>query len=238
MVNKDCPKIIIIDESIVESTTLMILLSTLTKNLTICSNYSCGLASIQNAIETNSPFDIVFMVYPPNHHEEYDLAIQVLALALQNGDPSHTIILGGEQLPPQFQDKISESSNNILSKPISRQKLQDTLAPLKRTLPKLNCWEYMNCGRQPGGRHAEDRGICPATMEQAAEGIHGGKNAGRVCWAQSGTLCGGSVQGSFACKIKNCMICDFYKLVEAEEAEIFESIDSIFNRMKRKKRTT
>jgi hypothetical protein len=33
----------------------------------------------------------------------------------------------------------------------------------------------------------------------------------------TGTLCGGKVQGTFAQKIFNCMDCEFYKTVVAEE---------------------
>ncbi len=49
------------------------------------------------------------------------------------------------------------------------------------------------------------------------DGIHGGKNAGRACWVVAGTRCGGKVQGEFALKAGNCMICDFYRQVAKEE---------------------
>ncbi|NOX25710.1 MAG: hypothetical protein GXP59_06295 [Deltaproteobacteria bacterium] len=102
-------------------------------------------------------------------------------------------------------------------------------------MPILNCWEYMQCGREPGGRHVEEFGICPAAVDQSGNNIHSGKNAGRVCWASAGTLCGGMAQGTFANKIKDCHLCDFYKLVRTEEAGIFESIDSILGRMRHRK---
>ena len=82
---------------------------------------------------------------------------------------------------------------------------------------KLNCWEFKKCGREPGGAHVHDLGICPATEEKRLDGEHEGKNAGRSCWVMAGTLCKGEVQGTFAQKYKNCEICDFYKLVKAEE---------------------
>ncbi len=209
----------------------MTLLSPLSKDITICSTYACGILSLQNA---NTPplFDIIFLAYPARHHKQNDIATKIIEIGLQNGDRLYTIILSEEQLPPQDTDKIDHC--HILTKPVTRQKLQDILAPLQLTLPRRNCWEYLECGREPGGRNADSLGICPATQNQAADGIHGGKNAGRVCWATSGTLCGGQVQGSFACKIKNCMLCDFYKVVQTEEAEVFESIDSILNRIRRK----
>lgn len=82
---------------------------------------------------------------------------------------------------------------------------------------KLNCWEFKKCGRQPGGFHERDLGICPATTEKRLDGIHDGTNAGRSCWVIAGTLCKGEVQGSFAQKFRNCDTCDFYKLVKTEE---------------------
>jgi hypothetical protein len=82
---------------------------------------------------------------------------------------------------------------------------------------KLNCWEFKKCGRQPGGEHVHDLGICPATEEKRLDGAHEGTNAGRACWVMAGTLCKGEVQGTFAQKYKNCEICDFYKMVKQEE---------------------
>ncbi len=82
---------------------------------------------------------------------------------------------------------------------------------------KLNCWEFKKCGRQPGGEHIQDLGVCPAPTEERLDGVHGGTNAGRSCWVIAGTLCKGEVQGTFAHKYKNCENCDFYKKVKEEE---------------------
>ncbi len=87
---------------------------------------------------------------------------------------------------------------------------------------KMNCWEFMKCGRQPGGAHSVDLGVCPATQEFRLNGIHEGMNAGRSCWVLSGTLCRGEVQGSFAKKFKNCEICNFYQTVKKEEFPRFQ----------------
>ncbi len=38
----------------------------------------------------------------------------------------------------------------------------------------------------------------------------------------AGTLCNGKVQGSFATKMANCMLCDFYKIVKGEEQGRFK----------------
>jgi len=63
----------------------------------------------------------------------------------------------------------------------------------------MNCWEFKNCGRTPGGAKEKEFGICPAYPAK-------GKQCARVV----GTFCGGKVQGSFASKLASCMQCDFY----------------------------
>ena len=84
-------------------------------------------------------------------------------------------------------------------------------------MPRLNCWEFKKCGRQPGGAKASELGVCPAAIEDRVNGANGGTKAGRVCWYLAGTLCGGKVQGTFASKLANCMNCEFYQLVFQEE---------------------
>lgn len=82
---------------------------------------------------------------------------------------------------------------------------------------KLNCWEHMRCGREPGGRNEAELGTCPSATEARFDGYHGGRNAGRACWVVAGTMCGGEVQGTFAKKCAYCIDCDFYKMVNDEE---------------------
>lgn len=84
-------------------------------------------------------------------------------------------------------------------------------------MSKLNCWEFKKCGRQPGGEKVVELGVCPASEERRLSGVNAGRNAGRSCWALSGTLCGGKVQGTYATKLGNCMQCEFFKLVKQEE---------------------
>lgn len=84
-------------------------------------------------------------------------------------------------------------------------------------MPKKNCWDLKNCGRQPGGRMVGEHGVCPAATNELLDGIHEGKNAGRACWVVAGTFCGGVVQGTEAQKQHNCWKCDFFQLVKKEE---------------------
>jgi len=87
---------------------------------------------------------------------------------------------------------------------------------------KVNCWEFKKCGRQPGGPRVRELGRCPATSEEKLDGVHDGTNAGRSCWVVAGTFCGGTVQGTFSQKFKNCETCDFYKAVQKEEYPRFQ----------------
>ncbi len=63
----------------------------------------------------------------------------------------------------------------------------------------MTCWEFKKCGRERGGAHAKELGVCPAYPTD-----------GRTCARVAGTLCGGQVQGVFAVKLASCMGCDFY----------------------------
>jgi len=94
-------------------------------------------------------------------------------------------------------------------------------------MTKQNCWEFKKCGREPGGSKANELGVCPASIEKRVHGVNRGKNAGRSCWALAGTLCGGQVQGVFAQKLNNCLKCEFYQLVGAEEGANHQSSKEI-----------
>jgi hypothetical protein len=84
---------------------------------------------------------------------------------------------------------------------------------------KLNCWEYRQCGREPGGRIYKILGGCPAATETRTDGVNGGVNGGRICWAIAGTKGTGnrSCSLTFSEKITDCVLCDFYQKVFREE---------------------
>jgi eukaryotic-like serine/threonine-protein kinase len=77
----------------------------------------------------------------------------------------------------------------------------------------INCWEFKKCGREPNGHKVAELGVCPASIETRADGIHSGVNGGRCCWVVSGTFCGDKVQGTYAAKLINCVTCEFYQNV-------------------------
>jgi nucleoside-diphosphate-sugar epimerase len=97
---------------------------------------------------------------------------------------------------------------------------------------KINCWEYMKCGRGPKGAKAKKLGVCPAASEKRLDKIHGGINSGRACWVVAGTYCGGTAQGSYVRKQLACKRCDFYNKVQHEESGAFENTGTLLNRLK------
>ncbi len=97
---------------------------------------------------------------------------------------------------------------------------------------KKNCWEFKKCGRQEGGEHVHDLGVCPAAVEQRLDRVHGGKNGGRSCWVVAGTMCGGKVQGTFAQKYENCEVCDFFKTVKKEEGASYQLSIVLLNKLR------
>ena len=89
-------------------------------------------------------------------------------------------------------------------------------------MAKQNCWEVKACGREPGGSRVQEMGVCPAATEKRLDGVHDGSFGGRACWVAVGTLCGGSVQGTFAKKYTECKACAFYQQVQNEEGLRFK----------------
>jgi CRP-like cAMP-binding protein len=85
------------------------------------------------------------------------------------------------------------------------------------TEKKMNCWEFMKCGREPGGQNVGELGVCRAAINESYDGINDGANAGRICWAVAGTCCQNKIQGTYAEKRKSCISCPFYKTVQEEE---------------------
>jgi hypothetical protein len=74
-------------------------------------------------------------------------------------------------------------------------------------------------------------GVCPAAAEKRTDNVNHGKNGGRACWAISGTLCGGQVQGTFATKLANCLKCDFYSEVSIAEGRNHVPTKEILNKL-------
>ncbi|HEX8949509.1 MAG TPA: hypothetical protein VF790_11135 [Dissulfurispiraceae bacterium] len=93
----------------------------------------------------------------------------------------------------------------------------------KKAVPagrRMNCWEFMKCGREIGGARAEDLGVCAAAVCPHADGINRGVNGGRICWAIVGTYSCYVGKSSLTGKKVLCYDCEFHKKVLAEEGLI------------------
>lgn len=98
---------------------------------------------------------------------------------------------------------------------------------------RINCWEFMKCGREPGGDNP-GAGVCPTAEAVSMNGINGGHNGGRICWLVSGTY--GKRKAEFANCIEakrlwSCMHCDFHGMVLEEEG--FKISDEIISKKMR-----
>ena len=81
---------------------------------------------------------------------------------------------------------------------------------------RKNCWEFQQCGREPGGPKAGELGECPAALGEA-NGVNHGTADGRFCWTVEGTLCAGTVREKFL----RCLGCPFFEEVERQEGRFF-----------------
>ena len=82
---------------------------------------------------------------------------------------------------------------------------------------KLNCWEFMRCGREPGGAHAAELGVCPVTTKVSANGLNGGFNGGRVCWVIEDNCCQCVLEKTGTHKNSSCIRCEFHIRIKSEE---------------------
>ena len=95
------------------------------------------------------------------------------------------------------------------------------------TSKKINCWEFMNCGRGPNGTEGENCEICPATRHSSLDGFNEGINSGRTCWLIAGTFCNSKVSGTYAEKIESCRTCEFYQEVNKGSGQTWLSIENV-----------
>lgn len=96
---------------------------------------------------------------------------------------------------------------------------------------RLNCWEVRGCGREPGGKRAQEGlGVCPAATENRLDGCNRGTNGGRACWAVEGTQC----EKTFSAgeKFSRCVDCLFFRRVDEEEGRGFEVMGVLLDRLR------
>ena len=80
---------------------------------------------------------------------------------------------------------------------------------------KINCWQFVNCGREKGGLMVPYLGECPVQNSMKYDGLNEGVGAGRACWMVQDATCILKATG----QISACFDCKFYKRVVFEEDE-------------------
>ncbi len=100
-------------------------------------------------------------------------------------------------------------------------------------MQKKNCWEYMKCGRCPGGHAVSGAGVCPACVRDELNGIHDGINAGRACWVIDDSLCPDALKTLSSEKFSGCWKCSFFHLVRHEERSSPHGFIETYGEMKK-----
>ncbi len=83
-------------------------------------------------------------------------------------------------------------------------------------MSKLNCWEFMKCGKEPGGSRTEESGVCPIASEASADSLNDGINGGRLCWVIA-DICNYKIKCSATHHNSSCFSCEFRYKVMADE---------------------
>lgn len=226
--------VLIIDADQVHTGSLLTLLSSSTSDITFSSNSQRGLRLFQDAIAAGTPYTLLLVDRDLAGVGQANLLDEIHDLnEKSNNSATKVIALLSLPLGTLCHEQMAELADGELCKPVTIETLSKASGALGITMRKLNCWEFKRCGRQPGGSNVHDLGECPAACTSATNGLNDGRCGGRVCWAVSGTLCGGQAQGSFAKKIPACLDCDFYKIVAAEQGDRVESINTILTLLKK-----
>ena len=82
---------------------------------------------------------------------------------------------------------------------------------------KKNCWEFIECGREPAGKKIKQLGVCPVTIAEEFDGLNHGQAAGRICWTIEGSLS----TGTTGMKLLKCLECSFFEEVQRQEGRFF-----------------
>ena len=82
---------------------------------------------------------------------------------------------------------------------------------------KLNCWEFMKCGKGPDTAGSNGHDICSVASAVIADGLNGGDNGGRICWVIAENYFKGSIHCSEKRIIHSCYACEFRYLVTMDE---------------------
>jgi hypothetical protein len=84
-------------------------------------------------------------------------------------------------------------------------------------MSKLNCWEFMKCGRHVEKDKTGKSDVCPVATEKSADGLNDGVNGGRICWIVADTCCNKWIPCQGNKRKDPCFSCEFRFKVMMEE---------------------
>jgi hypothetical protein len=82
---------------------------------------------------------------------------------------------------------------------------------------RINCWEFMQCGKGPGGNGNSESALCPVARQSIAGGFNHGFNGGRICWLIADRQCNETLVCSPEQDSRSCDSCEFHARVKSEE---------------------
>ncbi len=98
-------------------------------------------------------------------------------------------------------------------------------------MKKENCWEFIQCGKEVGGKNLNGGPPCPASLELRLHGSNDGFNGGRACWVVENTHTTSDFGGVFTNKLAVCKQCEFYQLVHEEQGERIIPLIDLFDKI-------
>jgi hypothetical protein len=84
-------------------------------------------------------------------------------------------------------------------------------------MSKMNCWEFMKCGKHVENGKTDRSDVCPVAIEKTANGLNGGVNGGRICWIVADMCCRRWMPCQDNKRNDPCFSCEFRFKVMAEE---------------------
>ena len=139
--------------------------------------------------------------------------------------PHRTDLLPGRDKDPRahFDPRVVEAIEAAMEQGFVVAKLPDQLAPLPLPKPvaaaRLNCWETLSCGAETTS--LGDSQWCPVPFDRSMDGVNGGTNGGRACWAVVGARCRAGEPARRAVESEACAHYTVLRTVRREEGPVW-----------------
>ncbi|MCI5209658.1 MAG: hypothetical protein D3910_12890 [Candidatus Electrothrix sp. ATG2] len=86
----------------------------------------------------------------------------------------------------------------------------------------MNCWEFKECGREPGGKNISVFGVCPVSVSFGFDSVNNGKNGGRACWIIRESACEQIMRKCCVQEMRECRECDFFVSLKKSRVKRYE----------------